>query len=202
MVSNFKVLPGIYLGTYSAVTCFHPEVLCIQSCLISSRDTCWQFQTSWAVICMLAYARNYVLMAFVMSLALLPFWGRSCSREDLSWNHCYFLGMIWWLLLVLHFSLVGFMFPFGVRMEYFTKKKRKKWEKNWQCCLWVFQMHWGIWKLTLKLEIPQFFCLCLPSFVSALSMIFCIGCPVLPHGMDMSGDFMERNSVLTYQFHD
>lgn len=42
-------------------------------------------------------------------------------------------------------------------------------------------MHWATWKLTLKLEMPHF-CLFLLSLVSALSMIFCIGCPVLSHG--------------------
>lgn len=126
MVSNFKVLPGIYLGTYSAVICFHPEVLCIQSCLISSRDTCWQFQTSWAVICMLAYARNYVLMAFVMSLALLPFWGKSCFREDFSCNCCYFLGDDLVIVVGAAFFFRWFYISIWSKNWVFYKKKKKK----------------------------------------------------------------------------
>lgn len=74
---------------------------------------------------MLAYARNYALMAFMVSLALLPFWGKTCFGKGLSWGFCCFFGMIY-TVLVLHFhSLIGCVFPVTVRRVGFFFQKIK-----------------------------------------------------------------------------
>lgn len=95
------------------------------------------------------------------------------------------------------FSLVDCMFPFRVRMEFFTKKRKKK----IQCCLWVSSDALSHLKINSEvrnaslLPFSALFCLC--SVHDILHWVSCT-CHM---AMDMSGGFMGGNSVLTYQFH-
>lgn len=84
---------------------------------------------------MLAYARNYSLMALPMSLSCLPFWGKACFEFGLLLLHQ--PDQLVNTLQVLHFHpFVGCMFPFTVR-SFSGKKNKNKNKKQMSTALLV-----------------------------------------------------------------
>lgn len=160
---------------FSVVIHFHPEVLCIQWCLVSSRDTWWGFQTSWALICTLAYARNYSLMAFLVSLDCLPSWGKTCSEfgvfnASLGWSVglCTTGGI---------FHVVGWMFSFTER-GFLQREANFDSGVCWQSRYTVpLENQLRKQKLQTFASVPHTYC-----FARNLASAWGTGCPVLSYG--------------------